>query len=716
MRMPPYLGRTIRVRWSRLLRGGILAGLSTAPLFAQQTDALKLLAEGVNAAEQQRYQQAVASLRAVRPQLPQLGDHVAYWLGWCEFQQKRYTAALQALEAVWKSSIPSPLSGKAAVLAARAYLETGAPVQAVELLRLRSKELPQPEGETLLAAALEAAGNPAAAAASYQRVYYGYPASPEAVVAERELARLRSLLGESYPPPLPQQMLERAAYWLNARQYHRARAEYEALIPQLAGRHRELARVRAGAALYLDYDTLAAWNYLRSFDVADPEADAERLYYLVECARRMNREAEMQDLLVLLGGSYPRSPWRLKALVSVANRYLIENRPDKYEPLYRACYENFPPDAETAYCHWKVAWNQYLARRSEAEQALREHLTNYPGSDKAAAALYFLGRLAESREQPGVAKAWYQAVLSRFPNHYYRSQSELRLALPELQRAAPAQEVAMFVGRLRFPERAPSDGFLANPATRLRLERARLLRAAGLQSMAEAELRFGAVVDGQPHLAALELGRLLSQSAPIHQRLREMKQIVPNYLGYALHEAPEHFWRLLFPLPYRSLIERHARQRNLDPFLIAGLVRQESEFNPGAVSPARAYGLAQILPSQGRILARQLGLRRYRTSMLFQPDFNLRLATYYLRNLLDKFGGKLEAALAAYNAGPNRAERWLGWAAFENPAEFVETVPFTETRAYIQAVLRNAEIYRRLYAPARPASIRKQPAAPGKKK
>jgi len=104
---------------------------------------------------------------------------------------------------------------------------------------------------------------------------------------------------------------------------------------------------------------------------------------------------------------------------------------------------------------------------------------------------------------------------------------------------------------------------------------------------------------------------------------------------------------------------------------------------------------------------RQLKLPGYRTSMLFQPDFNLRLGRYYLRTLLDKYGGRLEAALAAYNAGPNRLEQWLSWGSFEDPAELIETIPFTETRTYIQAVLRNAEIYRRLYGSAPPSVMRK---------
>jgi soluble lytic murein transglycosylase len=85
--------------------------------------------------------------------------------------------------------------------------------------------------------------------------------------------------------------------------------------------------------------------------------------------------------------------------------------------------------------------------------------------------------------------------------------------------------------------------------------------------------------------------------------------------------------------------------------------------------------------------------------MLFQPEINLKLGTYYLKSLLDQHSGKWEETLASYNAGKSRTLEWSGWASYREPAEFIETVPFTETRNYIQIVLRNAEVYRRLYGP-----------------
>jgi soluble lytic murein transglycosylase len=115
------------------------------------------------------------------------------------------------------------------------------------------------------------------------------------------------------------------------------------------------------------------------------------------------------------------------------------------------------------------------------------------------------------------------------------------------------------------------------------------------------------------------------------------------------------------------------------------------------VSRAKAYGLTQILPVTGRQFARSVGIPRFTTRLLYQPATNLKIGSSILKSMLDAHGGSLEQTLAAYNAGPARVTDWLTWATYREPAEFVESIPFTETRDYVQGVLRNAEMYRRLY-------------------
>jgi len=165
-----------------------------------------------------------------------------------------------------------------------------------------------------------------------------------------------------------------------------------------------------------------------------------------------------------------------------------------------------------------------------------------------------------------------------------------------------------------------------------------------------------------------------------------------------MESIPLPYWRILFPEPYWSIIKAEAAKNNVDPYLVASLIRQESEFNPSVISYANAWGLMQLLPSTGKTLARQEGMTHFQTFQLLDPETNIRLGTRYLKQTLDKFGGVPEYALAAYNAGDSRVQDWQTAGPYGGMDEFVESIPFTQTREYVQAILRNIEIYREIDA------------------
>ena len=362
-------------------------------------------------------------------------------------------------------------------------------------------------------------------------------------------------------------------------------------------------------------------------------------------------------------------------------------------PLYRDVYENFPTDASAATAHWKVAFRAWMQNGSDAGDLLREHLRRYPNHATTGAALYFLGRDAEERHEPGDARVFYQKLATIFENHYYAMRARERLARSEVRDAAPSSKAEQFLANLTLPVAKPVSMQPTRPTT-LRIERSRLLRAAGLSDLADSELRFGARTDCQAAIVGMEMAS--AAEAP-HQAMHAMKGMSPEYLNLPLEDAPRRYWELLFPLPYRSELTADAEAHSLDPYLLAGLIRQESEFDPKAISRAKAYGLTQVRPGTGRQFARSAGVSRFSTSLLFQPSVNLKIGAAILRSMLDQNGGQLEQTLAAYNAGPARLADWLKWNNYREPAEFVESIPFTETRDYVQAVLRNADIYRRLY-------------------
>ena len=643
---------------------------------------------GVTAYETKDFADAVSELRKAQPQLSPIADYAAYYLAAARVESKDYSGIAEALRPVYAGAVTSPFAGRGWILQARAVKET-APADAVKLLRDHYNELPQPDGDGILADSYLATGDQVRAIEIYQRIVSQYLTGDAPAHATAALANLKESMGAAYPKPSPQVLLHHADRLLETRSLRQARTEYHDLAEELTGLERDQARVRLGAADYFDGRTATAYPYLRGLDLPESEADAERLYYLVECTRHLTDDDEMKSAIERLAQRYPHSPWRLKALLSGANRFLLINRPDEFVPLYRAVYQDFPNATEAALSHWKVTFQAYLHDDPQGQPLLMDHVRNYPTHATAGAALYFLGRWFERSGDPGAALACYRRLTDAWENHYYAMLARER----KPAEAAPKLPIGEFLTTLSIPAAPPVPAGPSRP-TELRIERSRLLRSAGLPDVADSELRFGARNGGQPALLGMEMAG--AAEAP-HTAMHIMKGMAPEYLNIPFSAAPRKYWEMLFPLPYRTDLEHSAHQEGIDPFLLAGLIRQESEFDPQALSPANAYGLTQVRPGTGREFARKAGVQRFTNRMLFQPATNLKLGAAIFRNMLDNNHEQVEETLASYNAGPARLVVWLAWNQYREPAEFVESIPFTETRDYVQAVLRNADVYRRLY-------------------
>jgi soluble lytic murein transglycosylase-like protein/TolA-binding protein len=234
------------------------------------------------------------------------------------------------------------------------------------------------------------------------------------------------------------------------------------------------------------------------------------------------------------------------------------------------------------------------------------------------------------------------------------------------------------------------------PDDNLRVERARLLSNGALADMAVRELQAAASQEGGAW-APPEMARVYQEGGRYDRAIEIMKRSTPNYFAVDIVDLPRPYWEALFPKAYWSDLRRYSQLNGLDPYLVASLIRQESEFNALALSRVSAVGLMQLMPKTGKTVAKQVKLRGYNAAQLFTPAINLQLGTRYFKEMVDKYNGQFEYALAAYNAGTDRVGEWLGVGHYRDPQEFVESIPFTETREYVQAILRNANVYRQLY-------------------
>jgi soluble lytic murein transglycosylase len=657
-----------------------------------QAGALAHFALAQGALQAGRNEEALADFQIAARRLPELADFAHFGAARALVALGRKNDAVGQYEAV-AAHVPLSSQMPWAVLAAGSLLiEAGSGEAAVRLAARYLKQMPAPQGAFLYGSALEAAGRRDAAAMELYKVYYEYPKSDEARRAEPILARLQP------GPPVPAGLvLSRARKLIEGGEAARGAATLQQASASFAAPDREMASALTGASRYFLRDYAGALQYLKTLRV-DPagDADAERLFYIVQAARRLDRYGDVDDALRQLAGRHPKSRLRMEALSGAANRFLISNDHEGYEPLFTAC-AGFAPDPEAALCHWKLSWNHYLRKQPDAPSLFRQHLERFPGSEDAAAAMYFLGRISEREGRMDAAKAHYQTVSLHYPNYYYAVISRERLRTPALTTATASAATLEFLQSAKLPPPGSGADFAMDEPTRVRLSRSRLLVRAASDDLAQTELRFAMRNGAKPTLCGMELSRMALARGENGPALRAIKGVSQGSLTWRLEDAPKEFWKLAYPWPYREQLERYAEDVSIDPYVVAGLIRQESEFDPAAVSRSNARGLTQVMPATGREVSRRLGIRNFTVGLLHQPDSSLRIGINYLRQMLNSFDNKWFLTLAAYNAGPGRAHMWVKWAEFNEPAEFIETIPFHETRGYVQTVLRNADLYRRIW-------------------
>lgn len=320
-----------------------------------------------------------------------------------------------------------------------------------------------------------------------------------------------------------------------------------------------------------------------------------------------------------------------------------------------------------------------------AAKAWDDYVERYPRGEQTAQVAYEAGVRHERAGRGDRAQAMYSAAIAADPTAYHAIRAADRLG---------ADPLAMVLAQ---PESWPAGPEDAGDAAGV-VRRLRALDDAGADDAWEAEL------DAQTRRLADRPYALLL----VAEGVRDGGHTVPAIrLGRRLLEQRGGQWderllRVVFPLAFRGVLMDEADRTDIDPWLLAGLVRQESSFDPDAKSWVGARGLSQIMPSTGKWLAPGAGVRNFSPELLSVPEINLRMGARYLRDQLRRYRGARDLALAAYNAGPGRADRWKRELGYGRDVDaFREKIPFAETREYVKVVIRNAELYRRLYGSRR---------------
>ncbi|HEY9668723.1 MAG TPA: transglycosylase SLT domain-containing protein [Coleofasciculaceae cyanobacterium] len=347
-------------------------------------------------------------------------------------------------------------------------------------------------------------------------------------------------------------------------------------------------------------------------------------------------------------------------------------------------------DAAAEY-RWKAAKKMAAAGKyKEAWQWAQPITTNNPGSELAPEAAFWVGRWAAQLGRQPEAKAAFEHVLARYPESYYAWRSAhllgwnvgdfttVRNLTPEVVKpqARPAPPAGSDALKELYQLGQNSDAW-----TLWQAEVTNQQEPTVAEQFTDGLLRLG-VGD---HLTGINRIWYLS--------LRDTPQERSQW--QSLRKDPA-YWYALFPIPYLEPIVTWSQQRQLNPFLVTGLIRQESRFEPEIRSVAGATGLMQVMPGTGSWIAEKIQLKEYN---LKNPNDNIKLGTWYLDHTHQEYNGNSLLAVASYNAGPGNVASWIAKYGFSDPDAFIELIPFAETKGYVEAVFSNYWNYLRLYNP-----------------
>ena len=430
----------------------------------------------------------------------------------------------------------------------------------------------------------------------------------------------------------------------------------------------------------------------------------EAFYEFIVGSAKFGNWSDAKQTVTQMRQKFPRGKWTPKAIVDAGMAARDKRRKLDERYFLSMALAAYPNAIEVTKAQFELAWLEHQKKNYQvSSRMLTEHLARYVDKDNSYRGMagYWAARDSEKAGKLREACALYDAVAYRYGANWY--------GYLALDKVAKIRKRGQCQSRSNFPAGSMIPRAVANmkvvtvaaetstPKELAYAETAEQLSTIGLFDWAREELRIAKkTADNSPkiNLALAKHYRLKGDNV---NALLTMRKSYPDYSQMFPEEMGREEWDMFYPLIHWNDIKFWANRRRLDPYQVAGLIRQETIFDPNAKSSAQAYGLMQLLIPTARTMARKYGTNTGKIygSTLYNPRLNIELGTAYMRENLNKYG-KIEYMSVAYNAGPGRVVRWRRELPYAMD-EFVEEIPFRETKGYVKGVIRNSAQYRRLY-------------------
>ena len=622
-----------------------------------------------------------------------LADYALFMRGGA-LEQAGRTAEARAVYQQLMQQYPTSLRAREAALRVADLMMKGSDAAAVPLLLKDYND----DAAALLATskAYEQSSDQNRALATYRRLYFFAPESTESAEAATAITRL----GSTTSPASTEEAITRADRLYSAKRFADALTAYSDAFAKFPPTATPENQLRRGIAAYNARKIPDAISALTAIPTSAAETRAEALFYLAQTYGRARQWEQARATAEELRRAFPNSNFTPKTFVALGQ--IAQDAKNTVDALYfmKTAVNNFGNSIEVAQTQFDLAWIAHDGKNfSDSSRMLTEHLAYYAdkNTDNRGRAGYWAARDSERAGKLAEARALYEAMLARYDANWYGYLAKQRLDV--LKRNTPAKTfardsiVARAVANLKTVTVAEET---AGPEEDARIVKADQLSNIGLDDWALKELAKAGEKGADSPKINLAIAKIYRSDDDNVRALNALRRSFPDYSQMKPEEMTREQWDVFYPLAYWDIIVQESKARNLDPYQVAGLIRQETIFTTRARSSANAFGLMQVVVPTGRLTARKYGVTREITAeSLYEPRLNIQLGTAYLRDQIDKFG-RIEYVAAAYNAGPGRAAQWKASLPLEID-EWAEAVPFKETRGYVQGVVRNRLQYMRLY-------------------
>ncbi|MBT3266817.1 transglycosylase SLT domain-containing protein [Candidatus Poribacteria bacterium] len=643
--------------------------------------------------ERQRYEEAGEAYARCDVAEFALRDFARYYRGQCLAELERYDEAAAQYRSILDDFPDFPLRESALLRVGKAHENGGqyAAGLAVFQTLVAERGLGR-EAQYFVGVSHEGLGAPQAAYEAYQQVIED---QTDDSFAQRAVAKIERL-AQSHP----ELKLSRAHKFVHAQVLHgsgerkKARATWEIIH---AGHEDELgtrARYEIGRSYLRDRQYN---NAIRTFEgllrSGHPNYKTRAQFQRILATRRSGQRTRA---LRLFREFITENPWS-SLLDDVMMEYGWTLRDARDFATARKAYAEvvakFPKSAQAPEAAWLTAWCDIrLKRHAQSMASLNTLILAYPTSDYAGRGHFWLGKVHERLGNPQRAADAYRQVVE-MDTYYYGARADEKLR--ELSDSgAVGPEYIDSVQRMVRQASVSVDTLHHMPIARVEM----LTR---LDDDAAAIAEMESLLDRGKDDRPLLYYHLMQANERLGRTYRAY------IMAYRFSNLPEVRWsgddppvevgQLLYPIPFEESLVKAGEEFGVDPHYLAAMIREESRFNASVVSWAGAYGLMQVMPDTGKRIAPRIGIEEFDKDMLLDPEVNIRMGAWYIRFLLDEFGGDFSLVSGAYNAGEGRMGQWRDRYAITDLDEFIEQVPYDETRNHIKKVMHSYHVYRHLY-------------------